>query len=232
MKNLLVGFGLLFLSITVSAQQVVKGFTAGNGQWVGFLEYKPSDYNVNLTTKYPMIIFLHGIGERGNGTSQIWSVASNGIPKYIQAGNPMKFYWNGKWETFLVLSPQLSPIYIDWVDFYTEELISYAKTNLRVDTNRIIVTGLSLGGGGAWRYSTSSLAHAQTLAAVAPVCGTCSGVTYTNIATANLPLWAFHATNDGTVGVGCTTSQVWGVEQGNPAIWPIMTLYTSGGHGI
>lgn len=232
MKNLLVGFGLLLLSINVSAQQVAKGFTAANSQWVGFLEYKPTDYNVNLTTKYPLIIFLHGIGERGNGTSQIWSVASNGIPKYIQAGNPMRFYWNGKWETFLVLSPQLSTSYIDWVNFYTEELVAYAKTNLRIDTNRIFVTGLSLGGGGAWRYSTGSLANAQAIAAVAPVCGTCSGITYSHIATANLPLWAFHATNDGTVGVGCTTSQVAGVEMYNPAIWPIMTLYTSGGHGI
>lgn len=232
MKNLIIGFSLLLLSFSSTSQQIVRGFTASNSQWVGFLEYKPSDYNVSLTTKYPMIIFLHGIGERGNGTSQIWSVAGQGIPRYIQAGHPMRFYWNGKWETFLVLSPQLSSSYGDWVNFYTEELIAYAKTNLRVDTNRIFVTGLSLGGGGAWRYSTASLANAQTIAGVAPICGTCSGITHANIANANLPLWAFHATNDGVVGVGCTTSQVSGVEAANPAIRPIMTLYTSGGHFI
>lgn len=232
MKNLIAGFGLLLLYFTTPAQQIAKGLTAGNGQFIGFLEYKPTTYNVDLTVRYPLIIFLHGIGERGNGTTQLWSVANNGIPKYIQAGHPMRFFWNGKWETFLVLSPQLSTSYGDWVDFYTEEMIKYAKANLRIDTNRIIVTGLSLGGGGAWRYSTSSLAHAQEIAAVAPVCGTCSGVTYSNIATAKLPLWAFHASNDGVVGPGCTTSQVAAVEAANPVVPPIMTMYSSGGHAI
>ena len=232
MKNFIPAFGLLFLSMAASGQQIAKTLIASNSQLVGFLEYKPVDYNVDLTIKYPLIIFLHGMGERGNGTSQIWSVANNAIPKYINAGNPMRFFWNGKWETFLVLSPQLSTTYFDWVNFYTDEMIKYAKANLRIDTNRIIVTGLSLGGGGAWRYATSSLSNAQQLAAVAPVCGTCSGVTYSNIATANLPLWAFHALDDGVVGAGCTTSQVAGVQVANPAIAPLMTLYSSGGHGI
>ena len=232
MKNFLLIVNLLFLSFISAAQQTAKSLIASNSSFVGFLEYKPADYNVDLTVKYPVIIFLHGMGERGNGSTQIWSVANNAIPRYIQQGNPMRFFWNGKWETFLVLSPQLSTIYFDWVDFYTEEMIKYAKANLRIDTNRIIVTGLSLGGGGAWHYSTSSLTNAQQLSAVAPVCGTCSGVTYSNIATAKLPLWAFHATNDGTVGAGCTTSQVWGVEIANPVIAPLMTLYTSGGHAI
>lgn len=234
MKTILLGFGLLLITLSNHAQQVAKGFTAANSQWVGFLEYKPTDYNANPTVKYPLIIFLHGIGERGNGTSQIWSVAGNGIPRYINAGNPMRFTWNGKTETFLVLSPQLAPSYNDWVDFYIEELINYAKTNLRIDTNRIILTGLSLGGGGVWHYTTSSLAHSKQLAAAAPVCGTCTGgpIDYKYVAQANLPLWAFHAMNDGTVGVGCTTSQVMGVNQGNPLIAPLMTLYSNGGHGI
>ena len=232
MKNLITGFGLLLLCTVGSAQQIAKGLTAANGQWVGFLEYKPTNYSTDLTYKYPVIIFLHGIGERGNGTTQIWSVANGGIPRYIQQGNPMRFWWNGKLETFIVLSPQLSTSYGDWVDFYTEELIKYAKANLRIDTNRIILTGLSLGGGGTWRYSTSSLAHAKELAAVAPICGTCSAVSPANIANGNLPLWAFHATNDGVVGAGCTTSQVGAVQSANPAVKPIMTLWSTGGHGI
>jgi hypothetical protein len=232
MKNLFAGFGLLLLCITANAQQIAKGLTAANGQYIGFLEYKPTNYATDLSYKYPLIVFMHGIGERGNGTSQIWSVANGGIPRYIQQGNPMRFWWNGKLETFIVLSPQLSTSYGDWVDFYTEEMIKYAKANLRIDTNRIIVTGLSLGGGGAWRYSTSSLAHAQEIAAVAPVCGTCSAVNPANIANGNLPLWAFHALNDGVVGAGCTTSQVAGVQAANPVVKPIMTLFSSGGHGI
>ena len=102
MKNLLISLGILVISTTSSAQQIAKGFTAANGQWVGFLEYKPTNYSTDLSTKYPLIIFLHGIGERGDGTTQIQNVAANGIPKYIKNGNPMRFYWNGKWETFIL----------------------------------------------------------------------------------------------------------------------------------
>ena len=232
MKKLLFGFGMLLLTVTGTAQQVAKGLTASNSQFIGFLEYKPTNYNADPTIKYPLIIFLHGIGERGNGTTQLSSVAANGIPKYINAGNPMRFYWNGKWETFLVLSPQLSTSYGDWQDFYVEEMIKYAKANLQVDTNRIILTGLSLGGGGTWHYSTSSLANAQKLAAIGAVCGTCSAVTPANIANANLPLWAFHALDDGVVGAGCTTSQVANVNAASPAIPPYMTLFSNGGHFI
>lgn len=232
MKNLLFGFGMLLLTVTGTAQQVAKGLTASNGQFIGFLEYKPTNYNADPSIRYPLIIFLHGIGERGNGTTQISSVAANGIPKYINAGNPMRFYWNGKWETFLVLSPQLSSSYGDWQDFYVEEMIKYAKANLQIDTNRIILTGLSLGGGGTWHYSTSSLANAQKLAAIGAVCGTCSAVTPANIANANLPLWAFHALDDGVVGAGCTTSQVANVNAANPLIPPYMTLFSNGGHFI
>jgi len=232
MKTFLPGLGLLFLSLTTTAQQIARGLTASNGQFIGFLEYKPTNYNLDPTIKYPLIIFLHGIGERGNGTTQLGSVAGNGIPKYINAGHKMRFYWNGKWETFLVLSPQLSSSYGDWVDFYTEEMIKYAKANLQVDTNRIFLAGLSLGGGGVWHYPATSLAQARQLAAVAPACGTCTGQSMPNIANANLPLWAFHAMDDGTVGVGCTTSQVASVQAASPAIAPLMTLYSNGGHGI
>lgn len=232
MKNLLISLGILVISTTSSAQQIAKGFTAANGQWVGFLEYKPTNYSTDLSTKYPLIIFLHGIGERGDGTTQIQNVAANGIPKYIKNGNPMRFYWNGKWETFIVLSPQLGSSHIEWQNFYVEELLAYAKANLRIDTNRIILTGLSLGGGGTWRFASATAANAQNFAALGTVCGTCSSINIAYIAAANNPLWAFHATNDPTVGVGCTTSQVATLESFNPATKPIMTLYSSGGHAI
>ena len=161
---------VLFLTcLAVKAQQVPRGLTASsNGVFIGFYEYTPTNYNANPTTKYPLIIFLHGIGERGNGTSELPNVLGQGIPKYISQGSTMTFYWNGQWETFLVLSPQLSRNYGDWQNFYVDEMLNYAKANLRIDTNRIYLTGLSLGGGGVWRYASSSLANARKFAAIAP----------------------------------------------------------------
>lgn len=222
---------LLFLSS--SSQQVANGLTASsNGQYIGFYEYAPIDYAANPTEKYPIIIFLHGIGERGNGTTELPFVLGQGIPKYINNGHPMRFFWNGKWETFLVLSPQLSRDYGDWQNFYVDEMLNYAKQNLRIDTNRIYLTGLSLGGGGVWKYASASLANAMKFAAIAPVCGTCSMSNACNLANANLPVWAFHAQDDGIVGAGCTTSSIQAINNCSPAAKPLMTIYSNGGHFI
>ena len=88
------------------SQQIPNSLTAANGSFIGFYEYKPVTYTANPDKKYPLIIFLHGIGERGNGTTQLPYVLANAIPKYINAGHTMTFTYNGETETFLVLSPQ------------------------------------------------------------------------------------------------------------------------------
>ena len=223
---------LLFMPFLQSiAQQIPNSLTAANGTFIGFYEYKPVNYNPT-GPKYPIIIFMHGIGERGNGTTELSRVSGVAIPRYIRDGNPMTFTWNGKTETFLVLSPQLSSSWGYWPSFYPEEMIKYAKANLNIDTNRIIVTGLSLGGGGVWQYASTSLANSKAVAAIAPVCGTCTMVSACNISQANVPIWAFHAQDDGTVGVGCTTGQASQVTTCGTAIKPLMTIYPNGGHGI
>ena len=192
-----------YLSV-FSQQQVAKTIpnsTSPDGI-IGFLEFKPSDYG---TQKHPLIIFLHGIGERGNGTTQINTVAYNGVPRYCAAGAPMRFTVNGQTSSFVCLSPQLSSSYGYWPPFYLQEMIKYAKANLQIDPNRIYVTGLSLGGGGIWGAITDS--YNPTLdagiAAAAPVCGTqqmddnafCS-----TIGTNHLPLWSFVCLDDAVVG--------------------------------
>ena len=64
---------------TIPSTLTAKGLTAPNGDYIGFYEYKPTDYNTN--TKYPVIIFLHGIGERGNGrVPELDRVLWNGTP--------------------------------------------------------------------------------------------------------------------------------------------------------
>lgn len=223
---------VLFSSYRTSAQLTAKGLTAANGTFIGFYEYKPADYTTSPSAKYPVIIFLHGIGERGNGTSDLAKVKKNAIPKMIDKGHKMRFYWNGKWETFLVLAPQLSSGYGSWQRFYVEEMIKYASTNLNIDTNRIMLTGLSLGGGGVWSFASASLANASKLAAIAPICGTCSMSKPEHIAKANLPVWAFHASNDGTVSVNCTHNAVNNINSFKPAVTPIKTIYPDGNHAI
>jgi len=204
--------GLSLLSITVAgfSQQVAKTIpnsTSPDGL-IGFLEFRPSDYG---SQKHPLIIFLHGIGERGNGTTQINSVTANAIPRYCANGASMRFTVNGQTSSFVVLSPQLSLGYGYWPTFYVKEMINYAKANLQIDPNRIYVTGLSLGGGGVWRAITEAIngdySFDAGIAAAAPVCGTQEESDYdfcSTIGGNHLPVWAFHSMDDNTVNVAST----------------------------
>ena len=237
MRKFLFGLALLVCSFNAYSQQIAKGLTAANGQFIGFYEYKPTDYNPTATKKYPLIIFLHGIGERGNGTTELHKITWHAIPRIIAAGGTMTYKnpVTGIMETFLVLSPQLSYSYGYWDLFYVEEMLKYAKQNLNVDLNRIYLTGLSAGGGGTWRYPNASLTNAQQFAAIAPVCGTCdwNGSTLgSTIVAAKVGVWAFHASDDYTVGVNCTHGAVDAINTLNPATPAKKTIYSNGGHYI
>ena len=75
---------LVLFAFTASGQQVPRTLIAKNNVQIGFYEYKPVDYSLNPLKKYPVIVFLHGIGERGNGTTELSKVLDHGIPKLIR----------------------------------------------------------------------------------------------------------------------------------------------------
>lgn len=217
----------LCISLFVQGQQVAKKINTAKGQ-IGFYEFKPANYSA----KHPLIIFLHGIGERGNGTTDLYKVLRAGVPKLIAKGHSMEFSYGGKKESFVVLSPQLNQIYGSWQPFYVSEMINYAVKNLNIDPNRIYLTGLSLGGGGVWKFASASESFARQLAAIAPVCGTSSMNNGANIAKALLPVWAFHAQDDSRVSVSSTLNAINNINKYNPAVKPIKTIWATGGHNI
>jgi poly(3-hydroxybutyrate) depolymerase len=201
MKKVLVPV-LAFLTITfaplaVAAQQTARtlGSTAAP---YGFYEYLPLGYNAaDPAQQWPLVIFLHGAGERGDGTTQLTKVLVNGPPKNIKAGTQYPF---------LVLSPQDVPSSAEdynWNLAYLDELIEYAKITYNVDPDRIYLTGLSMGGRGTWQYGK---AHPEKLAAVVPVCG--ADTSYNGAKFVDVPTWAFHAWNDGTVDVDVSINWV------------------------
>jgi poly(3-hydroxybutyrate) depolymerase len=224
---------LLSFPVFASGQMIDKSTVAPNGKKVGFLEYKPANY-ASVTTKYPLIIFLHGIVERGNGTTDLYRIKTQGIPKNITAGNKMTFTWNGKTETFLVLAPQCSKTDTLWYSYYIDAMLNYAKANLRVDTNRIILTGLSMGGGGTWMYSSASITNASRFAALLPICPSCLMKNGSNIAKGKPAVYAFHALDDTTKVAlpSCTKSAIASINNYLPPIKAVATYYPTGGHVI
>lgn len=222
----------LFISLPAAGQQIAKGITSSTGDHLGFLEYKPRNYQQKTTDKYPLIIFLHGIGERGNGTTELKNVANYGLPRIIRAGHNMQFTWNGKTETFLVLSPQCPKKYGMWPQAYIDDLIGYAKKNLRIDPDRIYLTGLSMGGGGTYKYLSNAEDHPKNITAAATICAPCVFNRGAYIARAGLPLWSFHALDDNTAKAACTIDAINKINWEHPLVKPLLTLWPTGGHAV
>jgi dienelactone hydrolase len=185
---------VLSLSFSYSNVNAQLVFKTTSPSVIAYYEYVPSDYNAN-SNKYPVVIFLHGLGERGaNSTNpailddQIYKVAKLGPPKFVK---------NGTKFPFILISPQLKSNYGSWPSSYVMEVINHVKKYLRIDERRIYITGLSLGGGGTW---VAAQDYPKMFAAVAPVCGSNNTLSKAcNIASENVGVWAFHGDRDSTV---------------------------------
>lgn len=146
-----------------------------------YLAYTPKDYD--KTQKSPLLVFLHGAGERGDDLSL---VARHGPFKYANAG---------KDYPFVMVAPQCRSNkywgnYLESLNDFLDEII--VKYN--IDESRIYLTGLSMGGTGTWHWL---MANPERFAAAAPICG--SGIYWYAIRIANKPLWIFHGNADETV---------------------------------
>lgn len=148
-------------------------FTDENGTQVLYRTFEPDDLSDGK--KYPLILFLHGSGERGtDNVAQI----KNGVADMLEVAAKL-----GE-KTFLI-APQCPPE-TSWVqtksghthlkDVLGENallaavlaLVEQAKTDLPIDPNRIYLTGLSMGGFGSFALLAKS---PETWAAAMPICG-------------------------------------------------------------
>lgn len=156
-----------------------------------YLLFLPQGYSSNSSRRWPLILFLHGGAESG---SNIWKVARNGPP---QVATRMTNF------PFIVVSPQCP----DGKIFSNDMLIALlddVEHRYSVDTDRVYLTGVSLGGFGTWSLG---LSYPERFAAIAPFCGggdfvtphMAEGASQTAIKT--LPIWAFHGAKDPAVPV-------------------------------
>jgi predicted peptidase len=162
-----------------------------------YLLSHPRDYADNPGRRWPLLLFLHGAGERGSDLAQ---VAKHGPPKLLDPSfsgshDPAA---RALAESFIVVSPQC-PQFEVWNDERLLALLDELLPRLHADLSRVYLTGMSMGGFGTWSLAVR---HPQRFAAVAPVCG--GGRTADvqaaegerRAALLTLGVWAFHGEND------------------------------------
>lgn len=178
-----------------------REFAGSSGAVLKYRLLKPAAYNADR--KYPLVIFLHGAGERGSDNA---AQLKHGMREFCKA------QWRDKYPCY-VIAPQC-PENKKWVDVdwstSTHDMPASPSQSLQlvfeladamvkdsaVNDNRIYITGLSMGGYGTW---DAIARRPNYFAAAIPICG--GGDPKTADRFASLPLWCFHGDQDTAVPV-------------------------------
>lgn len=173
-------FGLQF----ITAQQSKEKFIIEQE----YLKYLPDGYDTEIEKTWPLLIFLHGAGERGN---DIEKIKVHGPPMLVE---------QGKAFPFIIVSPQAKA---GWDEDFLYQMILDLAANHRVDTDRIYLTGLSMGGYGTWRLAQK---YPEMFAAIVPICG---GGDPTDIwKLRHMPVWCFHGKLDEIIPISASETMV------------------------
>ena len=161
-----------------------------------------------------LIIQLHGAGERGNGGDDLELVKVHGFSKIITDTN---------FNDCILVMPQC-PTDTFWVakiesikKFIDEMIVKFS-----VDTGRIYLCGISMGGFGTWY---TAMAYPDLFAAIAPCCG--GGMAW-NAEVLKMPVWAFHGLSDDVVSPNPTIEMIARLKGSNPNLK--YDLYEGVGH--
>jgi len=145
--------------------------------------FLPSDESAKSEAGYPLMLFLHGAGERGSD------------PNIVKMHGPAKLCDNpeiAKSWRFLTVSPQCKEKKT-WSPLQLSVLIDELCASYPIDKSRVYVTGLSMGGFATWGVASVA---SDKVAAVAPICGWYSTSAASTI---KAPVWAFHGEADPAV---------------------------------
>jgi predicted peptidase len=176
-----------------------------------YLLFLPESYGEKKKA-WPMILFLHGAGERGDDLSK---VKRHGSPKIVEKQKDFPF---------IVVSPQCPAD--DWWTEKDEVLINLLDdivARYDVDKERIYLTGLSMGGYGTWTLASK---YPNRFAAITPICG--GGKRFLARRLKDVPVWAFHGAKDRVVPLKESEEMVKTIKAvgGNAKL----TVYPEAGH--
>ncbi len=206
MKKFSLSLLLLFFVFHAQSQFLAKEFTDSQGTKLNYRILYPDNYEEGK--KYPLVLFLHGAGERGDDNesqlkhgSQVFIDLQKEHPSIIIAPQcPKEGYWaSGKF------SRNKYPLDIDFNYSYEEKEALHAAVELvkrfvnekKADKKRVYITGLSMGGMGTFEAVGR---YPKLFAAAMPICGG-GDVNAYGKKQAKIPFWIFHGDVDGVVPV-------------------------------
>ncbi|HKE49751.1 MAG TPA: malectin domain-containing carbohydrate-binding protein [Rhodanobacteraceae bacterium] len=211
----------LALGMSVAGAATRDDFLYGNaddGSNLPFRYFVPPGYDGTSPT--PLILFLHGAGERGSDNEAQLNNDANGAMRLVDDVNL-------DLQPVFMIAPQC-PTGGWWSGATLASavgIVDQIAATYNIDPDRVYVTGLSMGGMGTWSAVT---AEPGRFAAAVPMSG--NGDTNPAGSVASIPFWFFHAANDGTVGVEGSDNLVAALRNAGGNV--IYTRYDTGGHGI
>ncbi|MDX9979966.1 MAG: PHB depolymerase family esterase [Lentisphaeria bacterium] len=219
---------LLAISLTAEEAFEAKVHTSAEGKSLNYRIHLPA--NMDAAKRYPLVLFFHGAGERGTeNTRQLIHGARDFLAFSAKTNTPA-----------IIVAPQCPPneqwVNTPWSDLshtmppepsevmrLTIGLLRECIQTLPVDSRRVYVTGLSIGGFGTWDIIQR---HPEIFAAAMPICG--GGDTALAPKLAKLPIWVFHGDNDTVVKTVRSRDMVAAIEKAGGK--PRYTEYPGVGH--
>lgn len=190
-------------------------------EMVRYWIFLPVDYQeqVEKNGGVPLLLFLHGAGERGSTSEEIGKVKVHGPPKLLD-----KEEFAGKFPCVTV-SPQCKNDFC-WSPAQLMLLLNHIETNFKIDKNRIYISGISMGGFGTWMCLQEA---PNRFAAAAPICGGAKPEWADKLT--EIPIWNFHGDKDGAVPFVLSQAIVNSIlKAGGKKI--IFSVYNGTGHDV
>jgi predicted peptidase len=170
-----------------------------------------------------LLLYIHGLGHFGNGEAELPLLLSDGIPALLDTkAFPASIKVNDHYYSFIVIAPQFKA-YISLAD--VQGVIDFARSQYRIDDERIYIAGFSLGAIVTTDYAA---ANANSIAAIVPMAGASNNDVSNKckrIANGHLPVWAFHNAEDELIPVSETSNFISLINSYDPVVKPRLTIF-------
>ncbi|HYG74531.1 MAG TPA: FecR domain-containing protein [Planctomycetota bacterium] len=188
---------------------------AGKHPSVPYRLFVPANYDKSQS--YPLVLFLHGLGEKGTDNTKPLKNKALGAMVFVNAKNQAEF------PCFMLVPQSASGWWAEYIPPLTQ-LIAELGKEYSIDKNRLYITGLSFGGTGTWMFIAR---EPNLFAAAVPICG--GGEVNKASAVVGIPIWNFHTADDPTMKVDGSRKMIEAIRKAGGK--PFYTEYASGGHG-